>query len=64
MSLFVMGTSFGLFIFAQSRQPLPESTRDSLNNEEFNMADVVFNMTDTVVDLVMIVFLKIKNEKK
>lgn len=60
----MIGTSFGLIIFAQSRQPLLESTRDSLNNEESNMADVVFNMTDIVIDLVMIGFFENQKRKK
>lgn len=37
----MIGASFGLIVFAQSRQPLLESMRSSL-------ADVVSNMTDVV----------------
>lgn len=55
-SLLVIGTCFGLIFFAQSRQPLLESTRDSLTDAVSNMTDVVFNMTDTVVASVMIGF--------
>lgn len=47
---------FGLIIFAQSRQPLLESTWGSLTNAVSNMTDVVFNMIDTVVTSLMICF--------
>lgn len=52
----MIGASFGLIIFAQSRQPLLESTRGSLTNAVSNMTDVVFNMIDTVVTSLMICF--------
>lgn len=52
----MIGASFGLIIFAQSRQPLLESTWGSLTNAVSNMTDVVFNMIDTIVTSLMICF--------